>query len=79
LAKLQLSIDRGQQTFAVMVGLGDKNVQDMLFWIFGLRAQMAARSIGNQAHKDGLNKMTLKEINALIKGTRRELKRYPDS
>jgi len=77
--KENLVLTVGNKPFTVMIGLGDKNVQDMLFRIFGLRAQMAARSIGNQAHKDGLNKMTLKEINALIKGTRRELKRYPDS
>lgn len=40
-----------------------------------LRAKAAVRSIRNQARRDGLNKMTLKEVNALIKKTRVEQKR----
>jgi hypothetical protein len=40
-----------------------------------LRAQMAARFIRSQARRDGLDKMNLKDINALIKKTRAERKR----
>lgn len=40
-----------------------------------LRARMAVRSIRRQARRDGLDKMTLKDVNALIKETRAERKR----
>ena len=40
-----------------------------------LRAKAAVWAIRNQARRDGLNKMTLKEVNALIKKTRVEQKR----
>jgi hypothetical protein len=36
---------------------------------------MAARSIRSQARRDVLNKMSLKDINAVIKKTRAERKR----
>jgi hypothetical protein len=61
--------------FAVMINLGDENVQDILLMVSRLRAQMAARSIRSQARRDGLDKMNLKDINALIKKTRAERKR----
>lgn len=37
-----------------------------------LRARIAVYSIRNQARKNGLDKMTLKDINALIQKARRE-------
>jgi hypothetical protein len=58
-----------------MINLGDENVQDILLMVSRLRAQMAARAIRSQARRDGLDKMTLKDINAVIKKTRAERKR----
>jgi hypothetical protein len=60
--------------FALMISLGDENVQDILLMVSRLRAQMAVRSIRSRARKAGLDKMTLKDINALIKETRAERK-----
>lgn len=39
-----------------------------------LRAQMAVRAIRSQARKDGLDRMTEQEIDALIQKTRTERK-----
>ena len=36
---------------------------------------MAARSIRSQARRDGLDKMALKDVNAIIKKTRADQKR----
>ena len=65
--------------FAVMVSLADENIQDVLLLVSRFRAQMATQSIRSQSKMDGLDKMTLREINSLIKRTRREQKRYSDS
>jgi len=59
----------------VMISLGDENVQDILLMVSRLRAQMAVRAIRSQARKAGLDTMTLKDVNALIKKTRAERKR----
>ena len=71
----ELVVTVDNKPFAVMISLGDENVQDILLMVSRLRAQMAARSIRSQARSEGLNKMTLKDINVLIKKTRAERKR----
>jgi hypothetical protein len=58
-----------------MISLGEEHVEDVLLMVSRLRAQMTARFIRSQAHRAGLDKMTLKDINALIKKTRAEQKR----
>ena len=50
-----------------MINLGDEDVQDILLMVSRLRAQMSARSIRSQARQEGVNKMSLKVINAVIK------------
>jgi len=62
--------------FAVMIHLteGD-DVEDILIMVSRLRAQMAVRAIRSQARREGLDKMTDKDINALIKKTRSDWKR----
>jgi hypothetical protein len=61
--------------FALMINLNDsENIQDTLLMVSRLKAQMAVRSIRSQAHKKGKDKMTLKDVNALIKKTRMERK-----
>ena len=71
----ELVVTVDNKPFAVMISLGDENVQDILLMVSRLRAQMAVRSIRSRARKTGLDKMTLKDINALIKETRAERKR----
>ena len=61
--------------FAVMINLGDEDVQEILLMISRMRAQMAARSIRSQARQEKLDKMSLKNFNAIIKKTRAERKR----
>ena len=71
----ELVVTMDNKPFAVMIGLGDENVQDILLMVSRLRAQMAVRSIRSQARKAGLDTMALKDVNALIKKTRAERKR----
>jgi hypothetical protein len=61
--------------FAVMINLpeGD-SIEDILLMVSRLRAQMAVRAIRSQARRYGLDKITDKDINALIKKTRSERK-----
>jgi len=62
--------------FAVMINLAEEDdLQDILLMVSRLRAQMAVRAIRSQARRQGLDKMTDKEVNALIKKTRTERKR----
>jgi GTP cyclohydrolase III len=70
-----LIVTVGGKPFALMINLNEaEDVQDILLMVSRLKAQMAVRSIRSQARKDGLDKMTLKDINALIKKTRAERK-----
>jgi hypothetical protein len=70
-----LIVTVGGKPFALMVSLNDaEDVQDILLLVSRLKAQMAVRSIRSQARKNGLDKMTLKDINTLIKKTRAERK-----
>ena len=71
----ELVVTMDNQPFAVMISLGDENVQDILLMVSRLRAQMAVRSIRSQARKAGLDTMALRDVNALIKKTRTERKR----
>jgi hypothetical protein len=60
---------------AMMIGLDNENAQDIMQLVFRFRAQMAVSSIRSQARKDRLNKISLKEVNAVISRTRME-RRY---
>ena len=61
--------------FAVMIDLaGGENMDDILLLVSRLRAQMAARAIRSQARRDGLDKMSDEQIDALIQDTRAERK-----
>ena len=58
-----------------MINLNEgEDVQDILLMVSRLRAQMAVRAIRSEARKNRLDKMTLKDVNALIKKTRAERK-----
>lgn len=71
----ELVVTVDNKPFAVMINLDDENIQDILLMVSRLRAQMAARSIRSNARRDGLDKMTLKDVNAVIKKTRADRKR----
>jgi hypothetical protein len=71
----ELVVTVDNKPFAVMINLDDENIQDVLLMVSRLRAQMAARSIRSKARRDGLDKMTLKDVNAVIKKTRADRKR----
>ena len=71
-----LVVTVGGKPFAVMINLAEgEDVQDILLMVSRLRAQMAVRAIRSQARRVGLDKMTNKDINALIKKTRSDRKR----
>jgi hypothetical protein len=74
-AEGELIVTVDNKPFALMINLGDEDVQDILLIVSRLRAQMAARSIRSRARRDGLKKMSMKDITALIKKTRSERKR----
>jgi hypothetical protein len=61
--------------FAAVINLDDEDTQEILLMASCLRARMSTRSIRSQAHKDGLSKMTLREVNALIRKTHAERQR----
>ncbi|HRJ59475.1 MAG TPA: hypothetical protein PLV64_24560 [Anaerolineales bacterium] len=71
----ELVVTVDNKPFAVMINLDDENIQDILLMVSRLRAQMAARSIRSKARRDGLDKMALKDVNAVIKKTRADRKR----
>ncbi len=61
--------------FAVMIDLaGGENMDDILLMVLRLRAQMAARAIRSQARRDGLDKLSEEQVEALIQKTRAERK-----
>ncbi len=61
--------------FAVMIDLaGGDNMDDILLLVSRLRAQMAARAIRSQARRDGLDKLSEEQVEALIQKTRAERK-----
>jgi hypothetical protein len=68
----ELLLTVNNSPIAVMISLDDENAQDIMLLVSRLRAQMAVSSIRSQALKDGLNKMSLKEVNAVISRTRAE-------
>jgi len=70
----QLLLTANNKPIALLVGLYDEDIQDIMLLVSRLRARMATLSIRNQARKAGMNRTTLKEVNALIKRTRAEQK-----
>ncbi len=70
-----LIVTVGGKPFALMISLNEsEDIQDILLLVSRLKAQMTVRSIRSQARRDGLDKMTLKDVNALIRKTRAERK-----
>ena len=59
-----LVVTVNNKPFTAMISLDDMNIQDTALIVSRMRAQMATLSIRNQARKNGVNKTTLKEVNA---------------
>ena len=55
-----------------MINLDDEDVQEILLMVSRLRAQLAARAIRSRARREKREKMSLKDITALINKTRAE-------
>ena len=71
----ELVITVDGKPFAVMIDLaGGENMDDILLMVSRLRAQMAARAIRSQARRDGLDKLSEEQVEALIQKTRAERK-----
>ena len=71
----ELVVTVDNKPFAMLINLDDENLQEILLMVSRLRAQMAARSIRSEARRNGLDKMNLKDVNALIKKARADRKR----
>ena len=65
-----LIITTGNKPIAAMIDLNYENLQDTLLFVSQVRAQAAARAIRSKVRRDGLTRMTLKEVNTLIKKSR---------
>jgi hypothetical protein len=55
---------------AVMLQIPKGSLEDLVMLLSQVRAQLAVATIREQARKDGLNKMTVQQANALVKETR---------
>ena len=66
--KLLLTVNN--KLIALMVGLYGEEMQDIVLLVSRLRSQLAVRTIRNRAHREGLDKMSLRDINALSRKTR---------
>ena len=71
----ELVVTVDNKPFAMLINLDDENLQEILLMVSRLRAQMAARSIRSEARRNGLDKMNLKDVNAIIKKARADRKR----
>lgn len=61
--------------FAVMIDLSNsENIEEVLLMVSRLRAQMAARVLRSQAQRQGLDKISEAEADALVLKTRAERK-----
>jgi len=61
--------------FAVMTGVKPDTVEEEIRAIRRARAQRALRRIGDKAKADGLDRLTMDEIDAIIAKARRERRR----
>jgi GTP cyclohydrolase III len=68
-----LIVTVGGKPFALMINLNEnENVEDIFMMVSRMRAQMAVRALRKSTRQSGADKMSLKQINSLIKKTRAE-------
>jgi antitoxin (DNA-binding transcriptional repressor) of toxin-antitoxin stability system len=72
----EMVITNKGKPIALLTPLNDKTLEDTLSAVRRAKAINAAKLIQQQSIKDGLDKITLEEINAEIEMSRKERKRY---
>mgnify|MGYP001394805319 FL=1 len=68
--KGELVVTVDGEPMAVMLQIPKGSLEDLVLLLSQVRAQLAVATIREQARKSGLNKMTVKQVNVLVKETR---------
>jgi len=68
--KGELVITVDGEPMAVMLQIPKGSLEDLVLLLSQVRAQLAVATIREQARKSGLNKMTVEQVNVLVKETR---------
>jgi antitoxin (DNA-binding transcriptional repressor) of toxin-antitoxin stability system len=71
----EMVITSNGKPIALLTSLGDKTLEDTLSAVRRVKAINAVKSIQQQSIENGLDKITLEEINAEIEMSRKERKR----
>lgn len=75
LAREEMVITSNGHPIALMTGIGGENLEEILGAIRRARAQVAIRSLRQQAEEHGLDRLTATEIHQEIRSTRRQRKK----
>jgi len=68
--KGELIVTVDGEPMAVMLQIPKGSLEDLVLLLSQVRAQLAVATIREQARKSGLNKMTVEQVNVLVKETR---------
>lgn len=74
LSREEMVITSNGHPIALMTGIGGENLEEILGAIRRARAQIAIRSLRQQAQERGLDQLTTTEIHQEIRSTRRQRK-----
>jgi hypothetical protein len=68
--KGELVVTVDGEPMAIMLQIPKGSLEDLVMLLSQVRARLAVATIREQARKSGLNKMTVEQVNALVKETR---------
>jgi hypothetical protein len=68
--KGELVVTVDGEPMAIMLQIPKGSLEDLVLLLSQVRAQLAVAIIREQARKSGLNKMTVEQVNVLVKETR---------
>lgn len=68
--KGELIVTVDGEPMAIMLQIPKGSLEDLVLLLSQVRAQLAVATIREQARKSGLNKMTVEQVNVLVKETR---------
>ena len=68
--KGELVVTVDGEPMAIMLQIPKGSLEDLVLLLSQVRAQLAVANIREQARKTGLNKMTIEQVNVLVKETR---------
>ena len=68
--KGELVVTVDGEPMAIMLQIPKGSLEDLVLLLSQVRAQLAVATIREQARKSGLNKMTIEQVNVLVKETR---------